>query len=87
MLFRSNVTLDIERNLTVQGGIVAANSTSGHLELAAANITTDGASVFIAKDLNVVATGGIQLNTLVDTITASSTTAGNIDINEATGLR
>ena len=84
--YAGNVTLDIAGQLTVQGGIVAANASTGQLNLTATAISTDRASVFIAYNLNVLAQNGIQLNTLVSHLSASSTVKGNISINEADTL-
>lgn len=86
-----NVSFDIHGTLTVLGGIVAADSSSGKLLIEATSITADGASVFIADNLEVHATNGVQLNTLVNRITVESTVggagvAGAISVNEATTL-
>jgi hypothetical protein len=81
-----NVSLNIGGTLTLLGGIVAADATLGHLALTATAISADGASVFIADDLDVVATNGVQLNTLVNRLSVQSTVAGDIKVNEATGL-
>ena len=79
----ANVSLNTAGTLTVTGGIVAANSTSGDLVLRAATVSTDKSSVFIAQDLDVEAPGAISLNTLVENIRAVSTGSGSIVINES----
>ncbi|MBV5303829.1 MAG: hypothetical protein JZU70_06480, partial [Chlorobium sp.] len=84
--FAQNVTLNIAGTLSVAGGIVAANDTSGNMQITATSISADSASVFIAKNLEVLATNGVQLNTLVETITVNATESGNISINEANDL-
>ena len=80
-------TTVFDKTLTVQGGIVAAKQ---NLELRAQTVTTDTSSVFIGTNLNsnldVVATGGISLNTLVANVSAVSSSSGNIIINEADNL-
>ena len=84
-----NITLRVEGALTVEGGIVAAESTGntdGLLTVRAASISSDGASVFIARDLVVDTGGSAQLNTLVDTLTLESRVSGDVIVNEATGL-
>ena len=81
-----NVTLRVEGALSVKGGIVSASSTGGQLSLKAASISSDGASVFIADNLVVDTLGSAQLNTLVTRLTLDSRVAGNVSINEATGL-
>ncbi|QJW84644.1 hypothetical protein HK414_15985 [Ramlibacter terrae] len=81
-----NVTLDIAGELVVSSGIVAANADTGVLTVRASEISTDGASVFIAHNLVVAAESNVQLNTLIDRITIDTTAAGTVLVNEATGL-
>ena len=78
-----NVTLDIDGALTVSGGIVAAVY---GMQVQTTSIATDGASVFIADDLSVEASNAVQMNTLVESISVSSTSNGDIAINEADSL-
>lgn len=69
--------------LTLRGGIVAATE---NLSIRAGGISSDGASVFLATDLNIQAHGAVEANTLTDTITVEATAAGAVAINEADGL-
>jgi hypothetical protein len=89
----ANVTIDVTGNLKVLGGIVSAKpttigttTTGGSIQVTAASVTIDGASVFIADHLDVQASGAILLNTVVASVTATSTGSGNITINESDAL-
>ncbi|MCX7258145.1 MAG: hypothetical protein NTZ64_15900 [Polaromonas sp.] len=88
-----NVTINVlgaGHALKLKSGIVAASQTTasgvGLLQIKATSITADGASVFIADQLEVSATNGAQLNTLVRTVKVDSTVSGDVSINEATDL-
>ncbi|MFZ9626789.1 MAG: beta strand repeat-containing protein, partial [Burkholderiaceae bacterium] len=78
-----NVNLVVHGTLTVVGGIIGA---SKDIDIRASEITSDGASVFIADQLDVRASNSIQVNTLVESVTAVSEVSGNISINEADNL-
>jgi hypothetical protein len=83
----NNVSINVTGTLTVLGGIVAANaSAGGDIDVTAASVTIDGASVFIADQLKVSTSGGMLLNTVVTSVEAHSTGSGNITINESDGL-
>ncbi|MEY4212394.1 MAG: hypothetical protein RL458_619, partial [Pseudomonadota bacterium] len=78
-----NVNLVVHGTLTVVGGIIGA---SKDIDIRASEITSDGASVFIADQLDVRASNSIQVNTLVESVTAVSEVSGSISINEADNL-
>ena len=73
----------IDHQLSVSGGLVSAQR---NMVLQAGTIASDSSSVFIATELNALARNAILLNTLVGTITAVSTAAGSVTINEADDL-
>lgn len=74
-----NIALRAAGTLRVLGGIINA---SDSIDLEAVTVSTDATSVFIASDLQVTAESNVNLNTLVQTITAESTGAGDIVIHE-----
>ncbi|MDP4842168.1 MAG: hypothetical protein NWR74_06260, partial [Burkholderiaceae bacterium] len=82
----ANIEMDILGTLTVNAGIVRADEAAGTIKLNAANIISNGASVFIGNNIDVTSASGIGLNTMTDHLTAVSTGRGDIVINESDDL-